>query len=184
MFSLLSMLSAEVTYKNNGPFIVDIIIPLLITAVIFGVFNFIIIRAIVLAIKRKRILRTGTKKFARYLGFRAGKVVTRTVNNRVVSQTQYFSIEYEFKNDAGNIVKTKSPDSYQLYEVKIFEQAHYFDVVVSGDDSVIPYTPTRAHIAKYSSMKGVKVCSYCGSKVEENQPKCSSCGASTFDSLV
>jgi len=188
MFSLISMLAAyqetEVTYEGEGFFFIDWIIPVLITALVFGVFGFIMIRAMVLSIRHKRILKTGTKRLARYLGYGPGKIITRTVNNRVVSQTQYFTIDYEFKNDAGFIVKAKSPDSYQLYEVKMFEQAHYFDVVVSGDGSAIPYTPTKAHIAKYSAMKDIKVCSYCGSKVEEKQPKCSSCGSSTFDSLI
>ena len=129
MFSLTSMLSAfhetEVTYE--GPFFIDIIIPVLIAAVVMGVFMFAIIRAIITSLKRKRILKTGTKRLARYLGFRSGRLYTRTVNDRVVSQIQYFLIEYEFKNDAGQIIKAKSPDSYQLYEVKMFEQAKACD---------------------------------------------------------
>ena len=165
-------------------FDIGFIIPFIVFGLVFTIAFVSIIISIVKKVKHNRIINNGQKRMAKFIQIYRGRVVNSTVNNRIVSTTQYYGVIYEVKLDSGNIVKVKSPDKYLYNEAQAFEQAGYFEVYVDGEDSAIANIPTKGQIAKFSSLQSVKNCSYCGSRLSKEETKCPHCGASKFEDVI
>lgn len=151
--------------------------------VLVFVFSMIIV-SVVKSIKRNRVIKNGNKKIAKHSSTYKGRLVNKTVNNKVVSSTQYYGINYEYKNENGEIKKVKSPDSYTLFEVQKFEQSTYFEIRVLDGHAEIPHVPTSNDIKKFSYYKTHKTCSYCKSSINKDVFKCENCGSSKFDEII
>lgn len=169
---------------NETIFSMSFLMPIIIFGVFMIVIIALIIDAIVKSIKRKKTIKNGIKKVARFKSIYMGRFNTVTSGNRVVSATQYYGVIYEVRNSEGKLITIKSPDSYVLEQVKVFENIRFFDVYVLGDFATIPYVPNKSQIEKYNVLKNIKKCSYCGSSVDIKESKCPQCGSSVFDEMI
>ena len=177
-------LVSEMEITFNGCLNFDYIIPFLVVTFVMVIFIAVGVTTLVKKITRNKILKQGIKATARFINYKEGKVITKTVNNRVTTVRQYYKVEYEYRNSKGEITTNVSDDSYTIEDINRFKSAKYFEISVLGDDAEIISVPTSSQIAKYSHFADSKFCSYCGTKVSNSSKKCPSCGSAQFDDVI
>ena len=154
----------------------------------FGlVFIFVVAGIFITIVKnahKSNTIKNGKKQMAKFLKVYKGRVDTKIVGERLVSNTQYYGIYYEMRTKQGDIVKAKSPDKYLYEEAQAFKEAGYFEIFTNGEFSVIAGVPSKRKIEQYALLQELKTCSYCNSRIKVDKDKCPHCGASSFEDII
>ena len=152
--------------------------------IFFIIFSSALFSMLIYGIRKNKFKKHGKKQFARYLETIKGNLVTHTVNDQVVSVTQYYCVKFQYRGSDGKIYEGKTSRDVSESDANKLQRAYYFEVYVMDNKAMLVNFPSEQEIERFSELKNIKFCSYCGSKSDIAETKCSSCGASDFQDIV